>query len=77
MGAEMTVRKPYVVKHQTIEGLLEDRDTGWPELELEMHPLGTERPKEEQGKELVLKIGKASTHINEEGIAALRAFLDD
>lgn len=74
-----TVHKPYSVRHQTIDGVVIDREEGYPDLHLELHPVGTDLPEEKQSKELVLRIGEASrliTRINAQGIAALRAFLD-
>lgn len=64
------------VAHTEIEGAIIDRDRGYPDVELEMHPVGTMLPVDEQGRELVIKIGRSRTVLDDAGITALREFLD-
>jgi hypothetical protein len=67
---------PYRVLHLDIDGAIEDRETGHPELELELRPLGTELPPERQTLELRLKIRSSSTVLDQSGIDQLKAFLE-
>lgn len=68
--------KPYRVLYQEIDGSIEDRETGWPKLELEMHPLGTEYDPSDQGIELVVRIRGAKTVLSYSGIMDLQKFLE-
>jgi hypothetical protein len=65
----------YRVAYRQIDGVIEDRETALPALKLEMHPIGTELPKDKQERELVLKIGLKETRIGPAGIAELHEFL--
>jgi hypothetical protein len=64
--------------HTEIDGMLIDRDRGYPDLELVMEPVGTGLPKDQQSRELTIRVGsRGTTKLDEKGIAALRAFLDE
>lgn len=66
----------YRVVHRHIDGGSVDRERGWPELTVEMHPLGTELPREQQSRELHLRIGGTKTVLDKEGIDELKEFLE-
>jgi hypothetical protein len=68
-------RTVWSVLHTVIEGDTIDRDRGWPDLELELHPMGTALPADEQSRELHISIGSKKTVLNEKGIEALMEFL--
>jgi hypothetical protein len=66
-----------MIAKQTIQSTVRDRETSYPSLELEMRPLGTQLPRNEQTRELLLQIeGSLRVVLDEAGIAALREFLD-
>lgn len=68
--------KVYKVAHQRIDGSIVDREKAFPDLTLEMHPLGTELPPEKQSRELHLRISASSTVLDKRGIEELKAFLE-
>lgn len=74
----MSVGNPYAVFHLEISGRapVDRDDPGELDLALELDPIGTELPPGQQTRELVLKIAGRNTTLNEEGIVALREFLD-
>lgn len=68
--------KPWRTLHLDIDGVIHDRESGEPDLELEMMPIGTELPLDQQSRELKITINGTSTILDEEGIADLVAFLE-
>lgn len=46
--------RPYVILHLDLDGALIDRDDGHPDVELELHPMGTQLPEDQQRHELVI-----------------------
>jgi len=66
----------WTVRHLNLEGEAVDRDRGYPDLEMEMHPLGTALPKKDQINHLKIRIGKSETWIGPDEINELRRFLD-
>lgn len=67
---------PYATLHLTIDGAIFDRDRGSPDVELELEPMGTALPRDEQSRELTIRIGRTKATLDEEGIVALKEFLD-
>jgi hypothetical protein len=75
---EVNMRTSWRSVHAEIDGALIDRDRAYNNLILEMRPLGTELPKSEQVRELHLNIEDGvETVLDEEGLAALEAFLKE
>jgi hypothetical protein len=69
-----TQGKPWLVARQTIQSIIVDRESAVPPLELEMaRELRADR---QQSRELTLTIDGISAVLDEDGIAALRDFLD-
>ena len=67
----------YVIRRIVIDGEIIDRDEGHPDLELEMHPIGTMLPREQQGRRLRVRIGRKETWLDADGIKDLRDFLEE
>jgi hypothetical protein len=65
----------YKVAHQQIDGIIRDRETGYPPLKLEMHPIGTELPEDKQRRELHISIRGSHTVLGEDAIRELHTFL--
>lgn len=65
----------FVVKHLEIDGSTIDQDHGWLDVHLELHPLGTLLPKDQQGEELHITVGKTKTVIDIQAIAQLKKWL--
>lgn len=63
------------VAHAEIDGVIIDREKGWPKLHVEMHPIGLALHPDDQSRELHLKIGDKETVIDADGIIYLTQFL--
>lgn len=76
----MTQSKPYAILKRRVDGVLHydgpNEAYGESPLDLEMRPVGRELPRERQSRELEVAIGMTSTVLDEDGIAALKEFLE-
>ena len=69
--------RTYRVAHRKIDGSIIDRERAWRPIDVEMHPIGTELPREKQGRELHLRIGPSHTVLDKRGIDELKEFLEE
>jgi hypothetical protein len=70
-------RAPWRVVRQTIDSTIHDRESAYPPVDLEMVPLGTTLPRDQQRIELHISVdGGREAILDSDGIAALREFLD-
>lgn len=69
--------KTYHVIHRNIDGALVDREEGYPELKLEMRPIGIALDPPDQGRELHLTIGRTKTILTNDGLDELIEFLQE
>jgi hypothetical protein len=66
----------YTIRRVEIDGEDISREESWDPITLEMHPVGTELPKELQGRRLKISLGRRTTWLDAEGIEELKEFLD-
>lgn len=74
--------KPWSVHHLELDGAGVDRDNEFPDVEFELHPMGTELPEEEQRHELVIVInpeghGERRTRLDTNALRDLMKFLNE